>query len=53
MRGAEWREMDAAGAVWTVPATRMKGKREHRVPLCGRAVEVLAEVRGQVVALRR
>ena len=50
MRGAEWREMDAAGAV---PATRMKAKREHRVPLCGRAVEVLAEVRGQVVALRR
>ena len=25
MRGAGWREMDAAGAVWTVPATRMKG----------------------------
>ena len=46
VRGAEWREMDAAGAVWTVPATRMKGKREHRVPLCGRAVEVLAEARG-------
>ena len=45
VRGAEWREVDAAGAVWTVPATRMKGKREHRVPLCGRAVEVLAEAR--------
>ena len=27
-------EMDVAGRVWTVPALRMKAKREHRVPLC-------------------
>ena len=27
--------------VWTVPAKRMKSNREHRVPLCGRAVEIL------------
>ena len=46
VRGAEWRELDAAAGVWTIPATRMKAKREHRVPLCRRAVEVLAAARG-------
>ena len=29
----------------TVPALRMKAKREHRVPLCGRALEILAAAR--------
>ena len=45
VRGARWSELDAAAGVWTIPATRMKAKREHRVPLCRRAVEVLAEAR--------
>ena len=31
--------------MWIVPAERMKGKREHRVPLSGRALEVLHEAR--------
>src|SRR5262249_48399341 len=39
--GAEWNEIDLAAKVWTVPATRMKGGREHRVPLSNRAVEIL------------
>ena len=34
VRLATWDEIDTAGAVWTVPAARMKAKREHRVPLC-------------------
>ena len=34
-------EIDAAGRVWTMPGARMKAKREHRIPLCGRAVNVL------------
>ena len=46
VRGARWSELDAAAGVWTIPATRMKAKREHRVPLCRRAVEVLAAARG-------
>ncbi len=46
VRRAAWREVDAGAGVWTVPAARMKAGREHRVPLCGRAVEVLAEARG-------
>ena len=41
--GAEWREVDMDAAVWTVPAGRMKGGREHRVPLSPAALDVLRE----------
>lgn len=40
--GAQWSEIDMNAKVWTVPAARMKAGREHRVPLCERALEVLA-----------
>ena len=43
VRLATWGEMDLVAMVWTVPGRRMKAKREHRVPLYGRAVEVLRE----------
>lgn len=39
--GARWDEIDLASKVWTVPAERMKAGREHRVPLSGRALEIL------------
>jgi integrase len=45
---ARWDEIDTAAAVWTVPATRTKSNREHRVPLSRPALGViaaLAEVR--------
>ena len=42
--GARWSEIDLATAVWTVPAMRMKGGKEHRVPLSSAAVEVLQMV---------
>ena len=45
VRFAAWDEMDTAGRVWTLSAQRMKMKRDHRVPLCRRAVEVLDEAR--------
>ncbi len=45
VRLAAWDEMDEAGRVWTLSAERMKAKREHRVPLCGRAVEILDAAR--------
>ena len=38
---AEWTEVDLEKAVWTVPAERMKGGREHRVPLAPRALTLL------------
>ena len=43
VRLATWAEIDFGAAVWTVPAVRMKAMREHRVPLCERALEVLDE----------
>jgi integrase len=30
-----------AGKVWTIPAGRMKARREHRVPLSPRVIEIL------------
>lgn len=45
--GADWREIDLAGAVWTVPAERMKGGREHRVPLSKPALALLGELSRQ------
>ena len=43
VRGAMWAEIDPREGVWAVPATRMKAKREHRVPLCCRAIDILEE----------
>ena len=39
--GATWAEVDLEAKLWTVPAERMKGGREHRVPLSDRAVSIL------------
>ena len=45
VREADWVEIDLATRTWTVPAARMKARREHRVPLSDRALEVLTEAR--------
>jgi integrase len=42
--GMCWKEINLAEAIWTVPATRMKAGKEHRVPLSGRAVAILQEM---------
>jgi integrase len=39
--GARGTEFDLAAGVWTIPAERMKSKREHRVPLSKRAIEIV------------
>ena len=39
--GACRTEIDEVAAVWTIPADRMKGGREHRVPLSRRALEII------------
>ena len=39
--GASWAEVDLEARVWTIPASRMKAKREHRVPLTEAAMAVL------------
>ena len=41
VRGMRRAEVDLRSRVWTVPAARMKGAKEHRVPLTDRAVVLL------------
>ena len=41
--GARWVEIDREANVWTIPASRMKAGKEHRVPLTARALEILDE----------
>jgi integrase len=36
-----WDEIDFQAKRWTVPASRMKAGREHRVPLTDRCIEIL------------
>lgn len=43
--GAAWGEIDAEAAVWTIPASRMKTGKEHRVPLSNGALGILAKVK--------
>ena len=45
VRLATWDEVNFESATWTVPANRMKAKRDHRVPLSARALQVLEEAR--------
>ena len=42
-RGATWGEIDLDARLWTIPAERMKGGVEHRVPLSEAAVAALEE----------
>jgi len=44
VRGAKWGEIDLDERLWIVSAERMKGGREHRVPLAPRAIEILREM---------
>lgn len=53
LRGAEWSEIDLDGALWTIPAARMKRSKEgketgdpHLVPLPRQAVEILRGLHG-------
>ena len=52
-RGALWSEIDmgtpatiATPATWAIPGARMKAKRDHRIPLSARAVEILQQAHG-------
>ncbi len=44
VRGATWAEIDLKAKVWTIPASRMKAGKEHRVPLSPRAIKILKEL---------
>jgi integrase len=43
--GGRWSEVDLEAKLWRVPAGRMKGGREHVLPLSGPALEILARCR--------
>lgn len=42
--GARWNEIDLPSKTWTIPPERMKADKEHLVPLCDRAIEILEEL---------
>lgn len=47
VRLAEESEIDFDAKVWTIPAGRIKSGREHRIPLCDRAITILRDVKRQ------
>jgi integrase len=43
--GAQWDEVDLGAKVWTIPGSRMKSGREHRVPLNDEGVAILKKMK--------
>ena len=43
VRHMSWNEVDMDAATWTIQAERMKGGREHRIPLCAKSSGILEE----------
>lgn len=46
LRAAEWSEIDVDAAIWSIPMTKMKMRRPHRVPLSRQVLEMLEELHG-------
>lgn len=42
--GATWDEIDLDAKLWMIPSDRMKAKKEHRVPLSDKCVDLLNEM---------
>jgi integrase len=47
VRGADWAEIDLEAKLWTIPASRMKPKRPHRIPLSEPAEALLRGMVGE------
>ena len=43
--GTRWEEIDIRNKLWTIPAERMKKKRQHSVPLTKQTLELLEEMK--------
>lgn len=41
---ATWQEIDLDTELWVIPANRMKGRKEHKIPLSKEAVAILARM---------
>jgi len=44
LRGADWSEIDFDGAMWRIPAARMKMRADHLVPLSAQAIAILRDL---------
>lgn len=44
LRHAEWKEFDLDAALWSIPATKMKMRRPHRVPLARQSLAILRKL---------
>lgn len=44
LRRMEWAELDLADALWTIPAEKMKSRRDHLVPLAEQAMAILSDL---------
>lgn len=51
--GAKWDEIDLVNKMWRIPPVRMKGGKEHRVPLSRRTLDIVAAVRSAATAGER
>ena len=45
LRHAEWVEFDLEGALWTIPASKTKMRKDHLVPLSRQAIAILDDTR--------
>ena len=45
LRQATWTEIDLQAALWSIPAQRMKKRRDHFIPLSRQAVSLLQELK--------
>src|SRR6516164_2785498 len=48
LRRAELTEFDFENAIWTIPAGRMKMRREHKVPLSKQAMQIIKDLMGVI-----
>jgi len=52
LRNAEWSEIDFENAEWNIPASKMKMKEPHLVPLSKQAIEILKQLKEYTGASR-
>ena len=53
VRGMRWSELSDDWKVWTIPASRTKTSKEHRVPLCEQARFILMDAQDAVAKRRK
>lgn len=50
LRHAEWSEIEFDSALWTIPASKTKMRKDHLVPLSHQAIAILTEAQRLGVA---